>query len=350
MLVDLSSGHDDSRESLVAERPTVPFWSENLLFALYDPDTDLGFWLHLGTEPTQWNLWEDRVFVMLPGNEGVMSMTGHHQTVPECRPAASCLAFECLEPFRRWHVTFDGFGRPTTNQEMAQGRCQMGLRERLIIDFDVECATPVWDAHDAAGLDTGKGAMRAQGGAKEHYEQLVRASGSVVVGEREFHFNGTGWRDHSRGPRGGGTGAPWGGHVIQGCLFPSGKGFGFSRYWTPTGEISLEGGYVVGADGVLHHAEVMAAPRLKTLQMSDETLPVALRWEGGELALSWQTTRSLWIAMRKGFVVGADLSDEGVVYALNFGPVSWDGETGWLYSERSDALNALAPDVHPARG
>ena len=155
MLVDLSSGHDDSRESLVAERPTVPFWSENLLFALYDPDTDLGFWLHLGTEPTQWNLWEDRVFVMLPGNEGVMSMTGHHQTVPECRPAASCLAFECLEPFRRWHVTFDGFGRPTTNQEMAQGRCQMGLRERLIIDFDVECATPVWDAHDAAGLDTG---------------------------------------------------------------------------------------------------------------------------------------------------------------------------------------------------
>ena len=54
--------------------------------------------------------------------------------------------------------------------------------------------------------------------------------------------------------------------------------------------------------------------------------------------------------MRKGFVVGADLSDEGVVYALNFGPVTWDGETGWLYSERSDALNALAPDVYPAQG
>jgi hypothetical protein len=344
--VNWSSGLPIERESLITEKPDEPFWAENLLFTLYDPHCDIGFWLHLGTVPTEWTMWEDKIFAMLPGDDGVLSMTGYHKPTPERRPGASCLRFECLEPYRRWRVQFDGMCLHTSNADMASGRAQDGRRQRLSIDVEVECATPVWDAHLAANEKTGRGAMREQGWAKEHYEQLVRARGTVRTEAGEFAYDGTGWRDHSRGPRGGGTGAAWGGHVIQGCVFPSGKGLGFSRYWTPEGEISLEGGYIVDAAGQLEHVEVIEGPRLEKLEMGGEKMPIHLLTSKGDLRLECTTRRSLWTAMAHELAVGVDLENEGLVYALNFGEVEWDGESGWLYSERSDMLNALAPELH----
>jgi len=356
---DLSSGLPAERESIVPTEPTEPFWTENLLFALYDPTSDIGFWLHLGTVANEWHLWEDRALVWLPGDQGVLSMCATHKTAPERRPAGSNLAFRCVEPFKRWKVTFDGFALHTTNEEMAEGRARDGLKQRLTLDLDVECTVPVWDAHAAAEADTGQGTMRGQGWATEHYEQLYRATGpvriarggrqpSAVSGDDvlEIDFDGTGWRDHSRGPRGGSTGAPWGGHVIMGCSYPSGKAWGLSQYWTPEGVISLEGGYVVDADGTLHHAQVTESPRLRELRMAGEQLPVGLEWPGGKLDLSVEVKRSLWTAMPFSLAVGVDLSDNGLMYVLNFGDCAWDGETASAYVERSDMLNQLAPETH----
>jgi hypothetical protein len=334
---DLSSGLTKQRENTIAGPPKQPFWSENLLFALYDPECDIGLWLHLGTVPSDWQLWEDRVLMLLPGDEGVGSMCGYHRTPERLRPSASCLAFECLEPYRRWRITFDGFFQRTSNNQMTEGRARHGRQQRLRLDLQAECATAVWDAHQAE-LATGNAAPGSQGWAKEHYEQLVRASGRVTVDETEYHFQGTGWRNHSCGPRGGGSGAPWGGHVIQTCLFPSGRGIGLSRYWMPNGAVSLESAYVVDERGALHHAQIVEAARLTRLELTGEKLPIGLRWDGGELRLTGETRRSLWASMAYDLAVGVDVSRPGLIYALNFGPVSWDGETGWLYSERSDML------------
>jgi len=337
---DLSSGLTKQRERPIAGPPKQPFWSENLLFALYDPDCDIGLWLHLGTVPSDWQLWEDRVLMLLPGDQGVGSMCGYHRTPEPMRPSASCLAFECLEPYRRWRITFDGFFQRTSNARMAEGRALHGRQQRLRLDLEAQCATAVWDAHQAE-LATGKASSGGAIFAKEHYEQLVRASGRVTVGETEYEFHGTGWRNHSCGPRGGGSGAPWGGHVIQTCLFPSGRGIGLARYWMPNGEISLESAYVVDDGGALHHAQIVDASRLTSLQQSGERLPIALRWDGGELRLTPETRRSLWASMAHDLAVGVDLSGPGLIYALNFAPVHWNGETGWLYSERSNMLNKL---------
>lgn len=346
---DLSSGLKKHREGTITAPPKQPFWSENLLFALYDPECDLGLWLHLGTVPSDWELWEDRVLLMLPGEQGVGAMSGYHRTPEPMRPSASCLAFECLEPYRRWRVTFDGFFQRASHAQMAEGRVRHGHQRRLRIDLEVECATAVWDAHRAAERAGAQGAASGQGWAKEHYEQLVRAAGRVTLEETEFDFNGSGWRNHSCGPRGGGSGAPWGGHVIQTCLFPSGRGLGLSRYWTPDGVVTLEGAYVVDQRGVPNPAEVVAAARLTSLELTGETLPVELRWQGGELRLRGETHRSLWASMAHDLALGADLSGPGFIYALNFGTVTWDGETGWMYSERSAMLNRPAPTAQRNR-
>ena len=165
---------------------------------------------------------------------------------PSGDPAGAGMEFRCLEPFRRWHFSFDGYGLHTANAAMQAGLAPVGLNRRFAVDLAVDFVTPAWDAHTATTVAGGRGSMHEQGWAKEHYEQLYRARGTVILGNEEVAFDGYGWRDHSQGPRGGGGGTPWGGHIITGTLYESGRGWGLSRYWTPDGTISLEGGWVAG--------------------------------------------------------------------------------------------------------
>lgn len=338
---DLSGGLPADREMIRATEPEVPFWSENLLFAIYDPTSDVGLWLHLGTVPNDWSMWHEMNYAFLPGDEGVLSMWSYHRTAPDRRPGGAGLDFRCIESFRRWHVSFDGYGMHTSNAAMQAGPTVVGTNRRFVVDLEIEFVTPAWDMHSAAEDKTGAGSMHGQGWAKEHYEQLYRARGSVTLGTEVIPFDGYGWRDHSQGPRGGGGGAPWGGHIITGTLYDSGRGWGLSRYWTPDGTISLEGGYVVQEDGVLQHAKVTASPRLRELVMAGEELPIALEWPDGSLETTIVTRRSLWLSMMKGLTVGKDLDGPGLMYVLNHGTSEWDGEVGVNYIERSDMLNAF---------
>ena len=344
---DLSSGLPPEKEMMVQTEPDEPFWSENILFALYDPVRDIGMWLHLGTVPNDWNLWEDRIYLTLPNGGGTLHMAAHHATAPELRPGASAMHFRCVAPFRRWRVSFDGFAQHTSEASMDAGD-HVSYRRRLRIDLDIECTTPVWDAHTAKGPPGVRG-MDAQSWAKEHYEQLFRASGTMQLDSEVFPIEATGWRDHSRGPRGGNTRDPWGGHVIVGCQFPSGRAIIFSQYWRPDGVLNLTGGAVLEGNGGFHLCEVIEAPQLRTLELRGERLPIRLRWEGGSLDTLLETTTSVWIPRERKHVVGRDrIGRLGDTYVLNWGPVRWGDETGYAYIERSAHLNALPDSVRPA--
>ena len=170
-------------------------------------------WLHLGTVPTDWDIWEDRIYLSMPDG-GVLSMMGYHATVPERRPAASVMAFRCIEPFQRWCIHFDGFAWHTSAAAMNSAG-EPRFRRRLKFELDVECVSPVWNAQRARG-SAGQTGMASQSWAKEHYEQLVRATGEMTVEGVGYELSTTGWRDHSRGPRGRKSKDPWGGHVIGG--------------------------------------------------------------------------------------------------------------------------------------
>jgi len=346
MPVDMSSGLPDERDFIVAKCPDVAMWSENLLFALWDPDADVAMWLHLGTVPGKWTMWEDRVLVMLPCPDGALSLRAYHHTAPERRPAGPGLEFRQRESWRRWHVAFDGFGLHTPEQEMLAGVSRDGPTQPFAVDLEIECVTPAWDARTASQLASGAGDMESQGWASEHYEQLVRATGSVTLDTGSVPFSGYGWRDHSRGPRHTTTLDGWGGHVILGCVYPdSGRAWGLSRYYAADGRITLEGGYVF-ADGKFEHARVDTAPRLLELRYEGESLPVALEWSGGVVDLRMEFDRTLWTSMQRSLAVGKDLEGPGLMYVLGHGRCEWEGETGYFYSERSDRLNALAPEPH----
>jgi hypothetical protein len=343
-----SCGLPDSAEQVHAAPPAgVANWTENMLFALYDPTSDIGMWLHLGTMPYDWTLWEDRAYLYLPGHGGILSILAYHHTVPERRPGGANIEFTCIEPWKRWKLRCDGVGVHTSNEEMQAGLAQFGRVQRFTIDLDVEFISPVWDAHTSTTVEgAGAGSMDKQDWAKEHYEQLYKATGTVTLESGTVQFNGYGWRDHSSGPRGTGPTAVWGGHVISGAVYPeSGRTWGLCRYWTPQGEITLEGGFVY-IDGEFHHAKVTHTPRLRELVLAGEKIPVGLKWDGGQIDLMFTTRKTMYTAMAKHLAVGTDLSGNGLMYVLNHGPCDWEGETGIVYMERSDPINAFPEPLY----
>lgn len=323
--------------------PAELLWSENYLFALYDEQAEVGLWLHLGTVPTDWHLWEDRVYISLPDGSA-LSMIAYHATGPDKAPAGSVMRFTCLEPFRRWRVTFDGFVWHTSQAAMEAGG-EPRYRRRLRMNLEVGCVSPAWDARSAKG-SAGQTGMTGQSWAKEHYEQLVLARGTFDLDGDIKSLQATGWRDHSRGPRGQKSKDPWGGHVIGGCVFPSGRKFVFSRYWRPDGVVSLAGGMHIDAEGTTSPVTIIDSPRLESLILRDELLPIHLRWDSGELLTTMRTKASLWIPRERKHLVGRDIHGQlNDMYVLNWGPVEYEGETGYVYLERSAHLNALPASI-----
>jgi hypothetical protein len=319
----LSSGLNPDCERTVKECPDIPGWTENLLFTPYDPVADIGMWLHLGTVADRWEMWEDRVLIALPADQGVLSMWAYHRTVPERQPAGANLEFHCEQPFQKWRITFDGFCVRSTYEEMRTGPLTDGAKSHVRLDLVVECVTPVWDAATA-----GPG-MSEQSWAREHYEQLTRVTGQVTVDGAAVDFNGIGWRDHSRGPRGADTLKDWGGHVITGAVSPNGPAFGMCRYWARDGRTTLEGAYVV-EDGALRHVDIVSAPPPAVLAREGEAYSFAL--DGG-IEINGVVRSSLWISMADGLPYG--VMDPVRAYTVSWAEVQWAGETCHAYIERS---------------
>lgn len=330
---DLSSGLPDAREATVRRRPDVPGWTENLLFTPYDPERDIGMWLHLGTVANIWEMWEDRVLIALPEAHGVLAMWAYHRTVPERQPGGANLEFRCEHPFKKWHIRFDGFCVRSSYETMRTGLITDGPKSHVQLDLDVECLTPVWDAEAAPETKTGAG-MAEQSWAREHYEQLTKVTGQLAIDGVTTDFDGGGWRDHSRGPRDASTLTTWGGHVITGAVMPRGRAFGMCRYWAPDGRVTLEGAYVV-EDGALRHVDIDEAPQPAVLARAGETYTLAL---AAHPPIYGTVRSSLWISMADGLPYG--VINPSRAYTVSWARVEWDGEVGHAYIERSNLAGA----------
>lgn len=321
-----------AREGVVRERPEVPGWTENLLFTPYDPVNDIGMWLHLGTVADVWEMWEDRVLIALPEDQGVLAMWAYHRTVPERQPGGANLEFHCGQPFKQWRITFDGFCVRSSYDALRTGLLADGPKSRVQLELSVECVTPVWDAESGPDTATGAG-MAEQSWAREHYEQLIKVSGELVVDGVITEISGSGWRDHSRGPRGADTLKDWGGHVITGGVLPSGRAFGLCRYWARDGRVTLEGAYVV-EDGALRHVGIRQIPGPAELERDGEDFTLAL---ADDEAISGTVCSSLWLSMAGGLPYG--VADGAPVYTVSWARVQWGGEEGYAYIERSHVEN-----------
>jgi hypothetical protein len=181
-------------ELLHSVQRDVKDWSETQFFQVWSPEAGVGFFVHIGRWPGDLDLWWGQVIAMLPDGT-LLADRSWGRAVDDRGPATGNLRVECVEPLKKWRVTFDGAGQPTTQEEMAKGPVGAARAVAFRFEVDLEAVAPVWDMHGALGFEN-------LSWAAFHHTQGFRTAGTLSTeGGREWRLDGVGYRDHSSGPR-----------------------------------------------------------------------------------------------------------------------------------------------------
>lgn len=192
MAIDLTGGIDPAREYVFAERPEDPEMRDSVSFWTVDDRGVLGL-PRIGVEAVSanWGNHENQINVAFADGR-VFRLRGEAPSLPaqdaSGRPAilgGGGLAFQCVEPFRTWTMTYAGPAVQTSSADLVAGRSEGPLAD---VAFHVEAAmaVPPW-VQGALQREAGERLNssvegKLMGGPR--YEQLFRAAGHVTVDAR----------------------------------------------------------------------------------------------------------------------------------------------------------------------
>jgi hypothetical protein len=294
MAVDISGGLDPRFERFLSERPANPEMRDSATLWIIDDAGEVA--LPRVTLDAIGSHWDEpwvqlnaafgdgrtlRIWDRLPGYVGARVEGGL------AGRGAGSLRFECLEPFRRWTLDFDGTAQASTTAAQMAGRAG-GEASSLSFHFDAEMAEPPWMM---GGLTAeAANAMNANGGALMgglRYEQLCRVTGWLRNAGEERRISGTGMRVRRRGVRNM-VGAP--GHCQHSALFPSGRAFGANAFWPAAdGSQSFNEGFVITETGERMAARLVEAPWMTRLAGVGDELPLVFETAAGRVKIEGRT-------------------------------------------------------------
>jgi hypothetical protein len=297
--------------------PDVSLWTENYCYVCYDPASEIGVWTHLGRAPFDPTLWRELSMVFLSTGERLVHK-GYGRGGSDTGPGAATLFYECVEPWKLWRSRRDGAAIRTTVKDLEAGLLSDRAHERVAFNLRWEGISPVWDWGEVDA---------AAGFGKLHYEQLTRVRGTVTVGGQEIAFNGTGLRDHTRGPR---DFSVVRNHIWAWASFPSGRGFMLLQ-------VNVDGGSVTRAvtldGGRLVEQTLANQPVLSSLAQSGDSYVLEL----GDLRISAELLH-LHPNSFDGptdICLGFDPAVSTTALFEAFSRFEWDGEVGYGLTERS---------------
>jgi hypothetical protein len=340
---DLTGGLDPAKEAFLTEPPGDPTLREASNMWFWDDAGRFGSGrsgIEAFGEP-----WDRRpVRLNLPFADGRVleaAVLGEaHPDRPD-RFGAGPMVFECLEPFRRWRMTYDGPGRWTTVQEQLANEPSAGPDTHVVLRVEAEMASAAYmrgqlDAksadivnNQADGLMVGRG---------YNIKHLFRCQGSFRAGDESIDFQGGGLRVRRRGLRDTSEGR---GHCWQSAFFPSGRAFGLTCFPPrPDGAPSYNEAFV-HLDGNVVPGRVVEAPWMtryetpKDLSFVLETPQGRISIEGRDHASSFlKRIGELNEAYGMTFMGGAGR----LAFHQGIARYNWDGEVAYGMVERSYLL------------
>jgi len=305
-------------------------WSENYFSYLYDPDAEVGVWLHFRYHG---GLWEQMLVIYLPDQKYLVAKSSARGTLwreeAEGRgQLSSCgLSFRCENAFARWTKQFRGDARLIRAADLDRGAVD-GPHVYVDLELDCEMMSPP--------IDYGRGSLDQAWGVS-HYDQHQKVTGSLTYGAKRIALRGAGMRDHSWGPR---DFARMGGHTWVNAQFPqSGRSLcivliGALAPWHPEPLL-----YGVVSDGLrITPVDVQALPIATTHAEAIEDYRVQfLLPDGTTSTIRATTVAEIAMAFWPGseITVGSPAIGATHHYVPAFNRFTWDGEVGYGYTERS---------------
>ncbi len=243
------------------------------------------------------------------------------------------LRFECLEPFRRWTMRYDGTALSSTMQAQIGGEPD-GEAMPLSFRFEAEMAAPPWlmgglDEEAARKMRVGD-ASALMGGVR--YEQLCQVRGEVTLDGETHAIEGTGMRVRRQGVRNMGAAI---GHCQHSALFPSGKAFGaIVMAPGPEGPEAFNEAFLYTPDGQRHSARVIEAPWMTRLRGTGANAGVVLESALGTVRIDGEVLLSLFDHHH------FEMADTSILHQGTARYV-WDGEETIGLIERCTLRNRL---------
>jgi hypothetical protein len=340
MAIDLSGGLDPRFEYFQAGRPANPEMRDSSTLWIMDASGTLAFprvtfdaigsrwerpWVQLNlalADGRALRVWSEEPGHSALGPDGKASIRG-----------AGPLRFECVDPFRRWVMEFDGTAlQSTTVAQMAGDRD--GTPVPLSFRFEAEMAAPPWlmgglTAEAAQKMNSGD-ASALMGGVR--YEQLCRVNGMACIAGKEHSIAGTGMRVRRQGVRRMGAAT---GHCQHSALFPSGRAFGAIAFApAPDGSQSFNEGFVFTGDGSLVPARIVTAPWMARLVASGADASLVLESGLGTIRIEGTTMLSTFDHHLFEMADSSILSSSAARYV-------WDGEETIGLIERCTLREAI---------
>jgi hypothetical protein len=195
----------DPSDEYMHELGPEPNFNESMYINCFDPVSQVGGWFRMGNR----------------ANEGTGEMTICLYLPPAAHGGERTVAFMFKRPKVTTNDAFDAAGMTWTIITPFEDLRLDYTGKVLLLDDPAQMADPKQAFTDNPYGEcevhltfTGQGRPSMFGGepdtphetpgeefAKGHYEQLIQASGTIRVGEREWEMRGHGLRDHSWGPR-----------------------------------------------------------------------------------------------------------------------------------------------------
>ncbi len=341
-----TGGLDPKCDYMFPTKPEDPEMRESASLWLFEESGEFGF-PRIGVE-AQGAVWEnhryDANFAFADGR--VLRESTRAPALSPIGPdgeasvlGAGGLKFRCIEPFRKWAVSFDGAAYDGAVEQQirsefavyADGDRNHGLegRPRPPLSFEVEMTmvTPPWvqdyRPENLEGLSEKEKIDAGLMGFGYRIEHLFRGEGILRIDGQTRDFKALGSRIHRQSVR------PMGefrGHCWQSAVFPDGRAFGYIAYPPRADGSTYNEGYIY-QDGKMHPARATKIPFLRNIMPRGDDVSVELESDLGVTRIEGRTTLCTFHMGNPG-VNSLNNQQSGVRY-------TWDGMTTYGMIERS---------------
>lgn len=245
------------------------------------------------------------------------------------------LTFRCIEPFKRWHVAYDGLCEESHVDRQIAGEGGTGVKVPLRYEVELTMSVPanIQDNSPERFFTWSKGKQRdgLSVGLGWRFDQLFRGEGELEIDGEKRAIEVVGNRIKRRSIRTDGLFLR--GHAWQAVVFPDGSAAGYeARPVHDDGNAPWNEAFVY-KDGVMHHGKATRVPWLTRAVASGDDVSFDIETDLGVTRIEGKTGLSTFKLSSKD-IWGLHLHQGGALYRC-------DGQEAWGMIERSTMSDTL---------